>query len=221
MLELERELWAKGFTRVAGVDEAGRGPLAGCVMTAAVIINQNNAETLFDSQLSELTDSKQLTEKTREGYFRILTSHPAVLYSIAQANVEEIDRLNIRQATHLAMKRALNGLTEPADAALIDGRDTPALTIPGHAIIKGDSKSMLIAAASVLAKVSRDRLMAEYDRTYPEYGFAQHKGYGTKQHLEAIKQHGPCPIHRTSFAPVRMMDPTQDLFAFAENHEHS
>lgn len=219
MLELERELWNRGFLRVVGIDEAGRGPLAGCVSAAAVTIHQRSAEKFFSNNLAGLTDSKQLSEAARNEYFFFLTSHPSISYSIAQASVEEIDRMNIRQATHLAMKRALDGLSEPADFALVDGRDTPALPCESKAIIKGDSKSLLVAAASVLAKVSRDRFMVEYDRLYPEYGFANHKGYGTKQHLEALAQYGPCPIHRTTFAPIRMMDPCQDLFARAKSHE--
>ncbi len=187
------EKWkAAGCSAVCGVDEAGRGPLAGPVYAAAVILPDGCA-------ISGLNDSKKLSEKQREALFPLI-EEAAVACSVAFATVEEIETYNILGATLLAMRRAIEGLAVPADFALIDGNRKPApLSIPCETVVKGDAKSMSVAAASILAKVSRDRLMEEYDRQYPEYGFAKHKGYGTKQHNEAILTHGPTPIHRRKF----------------------
>lgn len=188
---IEKEILGKGFTAVCGVDEAGRGPLAGPVCAAAVILKP-------DTEIEGLNDSKKLSEKKREELYSVITEK-AVAYSIAFASVEEIEELNILGATFLAMRRAVEGLCPNADFAIIDGNREPKLNVPAMTVIKGDSKSMSVAAASILAKVTRDRLLLEYDKKYPEYGFAAHKGYGTKAHYEAIAAHGITEIHRKSF----------------------
>ncbi len=190
-LEFENLAYAKGYNSVCGVDEAGRGPLAGPVCAAAVILPKG-------VMLEGVNDSKKLTEKKREKLFDIITES-AVSYNIAFATVEEIEEINILNATMLAMKRAVEGLDVPADFAYIDGNRTPNLDIPSEYIIKGDARSMSVAAASILAKVSRDRLLLEYAKLYPEYCFEKHKGYGTKLHTDMIKEHGPSPVHRMSF----------------------
>ena len=188
----ENEARSKGYKLVCGVDEAGRGPLAGPVCAAAVILPDN-------CEIEGLNDSKKISEKKRESLFDII-KEKAVAYSIAYGSLEEIEEYNILEATYLAMNRAIEGLNTKADFALIDGNRVPkGIKIPCETVVKGDSKSCSIAAASILAKVTRDRLMLEYDKKYPQYLFAQHKGYGTKAHYEAIKQHGVCEIHRLSF----------------------
>ncbi|MGN1130849.1 MAG: ribonuclease HII [Ruminococcus sp.] len=190
-LQYEKSAQEKGFKYICGVDEAGRGPLAGPVCAAAVILPDN---MIIDG----VNDSKKLTEKKREMLFDVI-KEKALAYSIAFATVEEIEKLNILNATMLAMKRAVEGLEIKADYAMIDGNRLPPIDIPCEYIVKGDAKSMSIAAASILAKVSRDRLCYEYAEKYPEYGFDKHKGYGTKLHTEAILNYGPCEIHRRSF----------------------
>ena len=202
----ECELWQKGLKLVAGVDEAGRGPLAGPVFAAAVILPCDWSETGVDSRLQGLNDSKQITEAQREEYYAILTSHPNIRYAIASAEADVIDRINILQATHRAMNQALAQLQPPPEHVLVDGRPVKSMPFPHTALVKGDARSYSIAGASVLAKVTRDRLMCEFDRLYPGYGFAEHKGYGTPQHLAAIQSLGPCPIHRRSFAPLRAVE---------------
>ncbi|MBR3591985.1 MAG: ribonuclease HII [Clostridia bacterium] len=188
----ENEARSKGYKLVCGVDEAGRGPLAGPVCAAAVILPDN-------CEIEGLNDSKKISEKKRESLFDII-KEKAIAYSIAYGSLEEIEEYNILEATYLAMNRAIEGLNTKADFALIDGNRVPkGIKIPCETVVKGDSKSCSIAAASILAKVTRDRLMLEYDKKYPQYLFAQHKGYGTKAHYEAIKQHGVCEIHRLSF----------------------
>lgn len=182
---------AQGFAQVCGVDEAGRGPLAGPVCAAAVILPPG-------CEIDGLNDSKKLTEKKREALFPVIQQQ-ALAWSVAYAEVEEIDSLNILQATFLAMHRAVEGLSLPADYALIDGNRLPPLAIPGETVVKGDSRSMSIAAASVLAKVSRDHVMLDLDRQFPQYAFAQHKGYGTALHYERIKENGVSPVHRLTF----------------------
>ena len=180
------------YAVICGVDEAGRGPLAGDVYAAAVV---------FDSDvcIEGLNDSKKLTEKKREQLYDVITEK-AVAYCVAFGTLEEIEEKNILKATFLAMNRAIEGLKIKADFALIDGNKIPdGIKVPAAAIVKGDAKSMSIAAASILAKVSRDRLLMEYDQKYPEYQFAKHKGYGTKLHTDLIKKYGPCEIHRLSF----------------------
>ncbi|MEE0914231.1 MAG: ribonuclease HII [Ruminococcus sp.] len=190
-LEYEQNAISKGFTSVCGVDEAGRGPLAGPVCAAAVILPENTV-------IEGVNDSKKLSEKKRESLFEVIKS-TAVSYCIAYATVEEIENLNILNATMLAMKRAVEGLDVKSDYAMIDGNRMPDLSIDGECIVKGDAKSMSIACASILAKVSRDRLLYEYAKEYPQYHFDKHKGYGTKVHVEALKEYGPCPYHRMSF----------------------
>lgn len=202
-LAFERELWEQGMMRVAGVDEAGRGPLAGPVVAAAAILPRVWSEGGFDERLRDLNDSKQLTEAQRENFFQILTTHPDIKYGVALVDSETIDRINILQATHRAMNQALAQLNPPPNHALVDGRPVKTLLFPQTALVKGDARSYSIAAASVIAKVTRDRLMLSYDRQFPAYGFAGHKGYGTPVHLAAIAAHGPCAIHRRSFAPIR------------------
>ena len=188
----EKAAETSGFKLICGVDEAGRGPLAGPVCAAAVILPQ-------DLEIEGLNDSKKLSEKKREQIFDIITEK-AIAYCVAFGTLEEIEEKNILQATFLAMNRAIEGLEQKADFALIDGNKIPVgIKIPAAAIVKGDAKSMSIAAASILAKVSRDRLLMEYDKKYPEYQFAKHKGYGTKLHTDLIKEYGPCEIHRLSF----------------------
>ena len=190
--EFEKAAVNSGFSCICGVDEAGRGPLAGPVCAAAVILPEG-------AVIEELDDSKKLTEKKREKLYDII-KETAVAYSVAYGTLEEIETVNILEATYLAMNRAIEGLNVKPDFALIDGNRVPrGINIPCETIVKGDSKSMSVAAASVLAKVTRDRLMLEYDKKYPEYNFKKHKGYGTKEHTELIKQYGPCEIHRLSF----------------------
>jgi ribonuclease HII len=202
-LEFERDLWSRKFTSVAGVDEAGRGPLAGPVVAAAVILPATWAYGGFDERLTELNDSKQLTEAQRENFFTIITTHPDLRYAIAIVDAATIDRINILQATHRAMNEALAKLQPQPQHVLVDGRPVKSMTLPQTALVKGDSRSYSIAAASVLAKVTRDRMMLEFDAKFPGYGFAIHKGYGVPQHLAAIQKLGPCPIHRMSFAPLK------------------
>ena len=193
---IEQELRAKGFTAVCGVDEAGRGPLCGSVVAAAVILPP-------DYIPEGLNDSKKLTAKKREALFDVICQN-ALAYSIAEATVEEINALNILEADLLAMRRAIDGLQIKADFALIDGNIARDFQIPARAVIHGDALSPSIAAASVLAKVTRDRQCIELDRQYPEYGIAKHKGYGTKAHMDALRQYGPAPIHRKQF--IRFLD---------------
>ena len=193
---IEQELRAQGFTAVCGVDEAGRGPLCGSVVAAAVILPP-------DYIPEGLNDSKKLTAKKREALFDVICQN-ALAYSIAEATVEEIDALNILEADLLAMRRAIDGLQIKADFALIDGNIARDFQIPARAVIHGDALSPSIAAASVLAKVTRDRQCIELDRQYPEYGIAKHKGYGTKAHMDALRQYGPAPIHRKQF--IRFLD---------------
>jgi len=190
-LRYEREYTEKGFSVVCGVDEAGRGPLAGPVFAAAVILPENII-------IEGLNDSKKLSEKKREKLFDIIKEQ-AVSYSIGFATEEEIDDINILQATFLAMKRAFDGLEVKPDFALVDGNRKPTLDAETMTVVKGDANSASIAAASILAKVSRDRLMYKIDKIYPVYQFAKHKGYGTKLHRELLKEYGPCPVHRKTF----------------------
>lgn len=190
-LEFEKEALAKGYKSVCGVDEAGRGPLAGPVCSAAVILPEG---VIIDG----VNDSKKLSEKKRESLFDVIREQ-ALSYSIAYATVDEIEEINILNATMLAMRRAIDGLDIKADYAMIDGNKIPPIDIDAECIVKGDAKSMSIACASILAKVSRDRLLYKYAEEYPMYGFDKHKGYGTKVHREAILKYGPCPYHRKSF----------------------
>lgn len=194
LLRYERELWASGKTALAGLDEVGRGPLAGPVVAAAVILPS-------DIHLPGLTDSKKLSEAKRNEFYEKIKDS-ALSYGIGQAEASEIDALNIYQATKLAMTRAVAQLGIQPDFLLVDAM-TLSLPVAQQSLIKGDANSLSIAAASVLAKVTRDRLMRRYHTQYPEYKFNSNAGYGTKDHLEALKRYGACPIHRTSFSPVK------------------
>ena len=205
--EFERALLRQNIARVAGVDEAGRGPLAGPVVAAAAILPSRWAETGLPAGLAGLNDSKQLTETQRENYFEFLTNCAEVEFAIAAVDAGVIDEINILQATHRAMNDALAKLNPLPPHALVDGRPVKTLRLPQTAIVKGDARSYSIAAASVLAKVTRDRLMREFHGQFPNYGFAEHKGYGTAKHLAAIETFGACPIHRKSFAPLRPTEP--------------
>ena len=187
----EKEAAAQGYTVVCGIDEAGRGPLAGPVFAAAVILPENVV-------IEGVNDSKKLSEKKREALFDVIQS-TALSYSIASASEQEIDEINILNATFLAMQRAVEVLSVLPHIALVDGNRLPKLPMPAKAIVKGDGLSMSIACASILAKVSRDRLMLQLAQKYPEYQFAKHKGYGTKLHVELLQKYGPCAIHRKTF----------------------
>jgi len=188
---IESEILQSGDLSLCGVDEAGRGPLAGPVCAAAVILPHG-------IEITGLNDSKKLTEKKREELFKIIVEH-AICYGIAFASVKEIEEHNILAATHMAMNRAIGHLTTAPELALIDGNQTRGIEHNCRSIVGGDAKCASICAASILAKVTRDRLMLEYDKAYPQYGFAKHKGYGTKVHYDALGEFGPCPIHRMSF----------------------
>ncbi len=189
--DIENKIKSEGYTVICGCDEAGRGPLAGPVFAAAVILPEN-------IDIPKLNDSKKLTEKQRDKLFDLI-KESALDYCIAQASVEEIEEINILNASMLAMKRAVDGLKTKPDFALIDGNIARGFDIPATPIIKGDALSPSIAAASILAKVARDRYCLEMDKAHPEYGFAKHKGYGTKDHREALLKYGPSPMHRKSF----------------------
>ena len=193
MLEytIESQIISKGYHNVCGVDEAGRGPLCGPVVAAAVILP-------IGLHIEGLNDSKKISEKKREALFDIIIKE-AVAYSICEASVEEINSTDILSASLLAMRRAIASLSIPADYALIDGNVTKGFTLPCQAVVHGDAISPSIAAASILAKVTRDRMCFELDKLYPEYGIAKHKGYGTKVHMDALRKYGPTPVHRTKF----------------------
>lgn len=198
----EKSAREKGYSCVCGIDEAGRGPLAGPVFAAAVILPP---ELIIDG----LNDSKKISEKKRELLFQII-KEKAISFSIASATEKEIDELNILNATFLAMQRAFEGLSVSADYALVDGNRDPGLKVPTQTIIKGDALSASIAAASILAKVSRDHFMLELSQKYPQYEFQKHKGYGTKLHTDLIKKYGPCAIHRKSFLKKILKNSSQN-----------
>ena len=189
--EYEQKHYDEGYKAICGVDEAGRGPLCGPVVAAAVILP-------FGLEIEGLNDSKKLSEKKREALFDVICEK-ALAYAIAEASPAEIDEINILNASMLAMRRAVEALEIPADFALIDGNCSRGFNIPTETVVKGDAKSYSIAAASILAKVTRDRGCMELDREYPEYGIAKHKGYPTKDHMDAVREHGPAPIYRKSF----------------------
>jgi ribonuclease HII len=199
----ELEWLERGLTRVAGVDEAGRGPLAGPVFAAAVVFPAEWIRRGLPKALREIRDSKELTPAAREMLFAELTSRPEVQYAVAQVDAPLIDQINILRATHRAMNLALAQLQPPPEHVLVDGLPVKSMQLPQTALVSGDSLSYSIGAASILAKVSRDRLMVELDRAYPGYGFAEHKGYGTRDHLAALEALGTCALHRQSFAPCR------------------
>ena len=204
LLRFEEEAWRSGFLHLAGVDEAGRGPLAGPVVAAAVFFPADHLRTHSRTTYHALNDSKKLSAILREHYEAILQADEAIEIGVSIVETEEIDRINILRATHRAMAEALE-VIQP-QFALVDGLPVEGLPCPSQSIVKGDSKSLSIAAASVIAKVTRDRIMCEYEALYPGYGFADHKGYGTPAHLAALKNYGPSPIHRRSFRPVAEHD---------------
>jgi ribonuclease HII len=191
----ERKLWKKGLLSIAGIDEAGRGPLAGPVVAATAILPRSFSDP-------GLRDSKKLSPGQRECIYSELTSDPSIFWAVSVVEAGEVDRLNVLRATHLAMREAVALLPDPPQHALIDGLPVNPFPVPQTAIVKGDGISLSIAAASVLAKVTRDRIMVEMDVRYPGYEFARHKGYGTSRHRELLRKHGPSPIHRRSFLPV-------------------
>ena len=195
MLQIERRLWDSGIAEVAGVDEAGRGPLAGPVVVAAVVFTDRERIPLVN-------DSKQLSASKRESMRAMILAAPGVLTSVVEISPQEIDELNILRATHKGMRQAVSthGATE---FALIDGLPVPDFPLPCESIVKGDAKSASIAAASILAKTHRDEIMRELHEKYPQYGFDHNSGYGTAEHQAALREHGPTPMHRRSFAPVR------------------
>ncbi|WP_300461746.1 ribonuclease HII [Desulfobacula sp.] len=197
MWQFEHEATARGFNSIAGIDEAGRGPLAGPVVSAAVILP-------LDFFCEGIDDSKRLSEKKRAAFFPVIKEQ-AIAVATGIATHKEIDQINILQATLLSMKRAVENLSHPPNFLLIDGKFTLDMDIDQSAIIKGDSKSISIAAASIIAKVTRDAIMKDLHETYPDYNFLQHKGYPTKAHKQAIFTHGPCPVHRRSFKGVRQV----------------
>ena len=204
-LSLEIALQANGYLRIAGIDEAGRGPLAGPVAAAAVILPKNFT-------CPGLDDSKKISPKMRDRLYERLTNDPEIYWAVATAEREEIDRVNILRATHLAMRRAAEALVPIPAYCLIDGLPVNPFPLPHDAIVKGDGKSLSIAAASIIAKVTRDRIMREIDREFPQFGFAKHQGYGTKAHLEALRIHGPCRHHRLTFQPVAQLTLQLDEF---------
>lgn len=190
--EIEKSARLKGYKLICGVDEAGRGPLAGPVCAAAVILPE-------DTEIEGLNDSKKLSEKKRELLYDVICEK-ALAYCISFGTIEEIEKFNILEATFIAMNRSIDGLSLKPDYALIDGNRVPKeINVPCETVVKGDAKSSSIAAASILAKVTRDRLLMKYDSEYPVYNFKKHKGYGTKEHTDLILKYGPCPIHRMSF----------------------
>lgn len=195
MLEYEKMYYSRGCRLIAGVDEAGRGPLAGPVFAAAVIFDK-------DTYIEEINDSKKLSEKKREYFFDVIREK-ALYYNIASVDEKEIDKINILNAAFKAFNIAVSGLGELPDITLVDGNRCGEMPTSVQTIVKGDAKSMSIAAASILAKVARDRFITEQGEIYPEYNFKKHKGYPTKEHLEAIAKYGPCPIHRLTFKGVK------------------
>jgi ribonuclease HII len=205
--EFERVLWRQNLTRIAGVDEAGRGPLAGPVVAAAAILPSHWSKAGLPRELDGLNDSKQLAITQREKFFQFITACGEIEFGIAEIDATLIDEINILQATHRAMNNALAQLNPLPQHALVDGRPVKTMRVPQTAIVKGDARSYSIAAASVLAKVTRDRLMLGFHAQFPEYNFHEHKGYGTAKHLAAIEKYGACPIHRKSFAPMKLKEP--------------
>jgi len=207
-LREEKKLWRKGYKRVAGLDEAGRGPLAGPVVAAVVMIKMSKSNLKskilnLKSNFKGIKDSKKLTPKKREEFYKLIVKSPFWEWGVGRVSEKVIDKINILEATKLAMKRAIKKLKRRPDFLILDGNFKINVDIPQKSIIKGDEKVFSCAAASILAKVYRDRIMEMYDKKYPRYGFSKHKGYPTKFHLKMLKKYGPCKIHRKSFGPVK------------------
>jgi len=194
----EKKLWKKGYKRVACIDEVGRGPLAGPVVAVAVFITPNSKLTV-----PKMRDSKKLSPKRRQKLYKILTGNPAVRWGIGSVSEKVIDKINILEATKLAMEKAVKNLKSKADYLILDGNIKINSSVPQKSIVKADEKVFSVALASIIAKVTRDRLMEKYAKKFPEYGFDRHKGYGTSQHRKALKKHGHCKIHRKSFRPIK------------------
>jgi len=217
-LHYERASFSQGKVRIAGIDEAGRGPLAGPVVAAAVVISKEFLESAFQESLSdndllflEINDSKKLTPKKREKLYSYIIEHPQISATWSVISAEVIDRVNILNATYMAMQESVEKLDPAPDHLFVDGHPLPERFFPQakqgltqEGIVKGDGLSLSIGAASIIAKVHRDRMMLEYDLNFPQYGFSSHKGYGTREHIAKIKEHGPSPIHRKSFAPIAL-----------------
>jgi ribonuclease HII len=209
----EKKLWGKGFKRIVGLDEAGRGPLAAPVVAAAVLIKprvkikDNSHLTLKEFGHLGINDSKKLSARKREELYEFLTRHPQVKWGTGKVSEKVIDRINILEATKLAMERAVRNLEKklrkPIDFLILDGRGKINLNIAQKSVVKGDNKVFSCAAASIIAKVRRDRMMKRYDKKYPKYGFLKHKGYGTRFHCKMLKKYGPCKIHRKTFKPIK------------------
>ena len=203
MSRWEKSYWEENISLVAGVDEAGRGPLAGPVVAAACILKPG-------IYIPNLNDSKKLSESQRKEIFQLITTHPEIIFGIGITSASEIDQVNILQATFLSMQRAVNNLSIQPQVLLIDGNRAPKMALPMKTIVKGDALSISIAAASIIAKVTRDALLDNLDDKYPQYGFKNHKGYGTKEHLNTLTQFGPCEEHRKTFAPIKNIIKTEE-----------
>ena len=208
-LKEEKKIWGKGFKRVVGLDEAGRGPLAGPVVAAAVMVKIPNfqlpiSKLQIPKDLKKVNDSKKLTAKKREELYKILIKNPFIEWGIGKVSEKVIDKINILQATKLAMQKAINNLKIKPDFLILDGNFKINSRIPQKPIIKADQKVFSCSAASIIAKVTRDRIMEKYHKKYPKYGFKKHKGYPTRFHFKMLKKHGPCKIHRKTFWPVKL-----------------
>ncbi|MAZ13472.1 MAG: ribonuclease HII [Verrucomicrobiales bacterium] len=210
----ERECLANGYCFIAGIDEVGRGPLAGPVVASSAMFSSEVIKAGLPNSLKDVNDSKKLSEKKREHLFDVLNDFDGVDFGISIIESEEIDRINILQATHKAMSKSLISLEHNPDHLLVDGRPVKSLGKSQSAIVKGDSLSYSIGAASIIAKVTRDRMMKKFDLKFPGYGFSSNKGYGTREHLNALNDLGPCSIHRLTFAPIRK-DPQDELNLFS------
>jgi ribonuclease HII len=210
----ERECLANGYCFIAGIDEVGRGPLAGPVVASSAMFSSDIIKAGLPNSLKDVNDSKKLSEKKREHLFDVLNDFDGVDFGISIIESEEIDRINILQATHKAMSKSLISLEHNPDHLLVDGRPVKSLGKSQSAIVKGDSLSYSIGAASIIAKVTRDRMMKKFDLKFPGYGFSSNKGYGTREHLNALNDLGPCSIHRLTFAPIRK-DPQDELNLFS------
>ena len=205
-MQFETEAWGRGGQRVGGLDEAGRGPLAGPVVAACVVIAREIFFPEPPDYFYQIDDSKRLSPSKRAQIAALLHGQEGMEIGVGIADHEVIDRINILEATRLAMRRALEQLSSPVDCVLVDGAPLPSLSVSQTALIQGDRRSLFIGAASIVAKVLRDSLMESYDREFPLYGFAKHKGYGTRAHLENLKRYGPCRLHRRSFYPVQLAE---------------